>query len=106
MAESVLTVLAFFTRSIALIALILLYLYFRKSTGKLVRPIRQVIGSFTFLLLWVWCASVGEITAWWPYGGSLVEYGSSWIWVPNLVISVTLVQLLIRLYLRDLDDIA
>jgi hypothetical protein len=106
MTDSMLTVLAFLTRSLALVALILLYLYFRKSSGKLVRPIRQVIGSFTFLLFWVWCASLGEITVWWPHGGRLVEYGSSWIWVPNSVISVTLVQLLIRLYLRDLDDVA
>ena len=106
MTDSMLIVLAFLTRSIALIALILLYLYFRKASGKLVRPIRQVIGSFAFLLLWVWCASLGEITVWWPHGGSLVEYGSNWIWVPNLVISATLVQLLVRLYLRDLDDVA
>jgi len=104
--ESVLIVLAFLTRSAALVVLLLLYRYFRQSSGKLVRPIRQVIGAFAFLLAWVWTASLGEVISFWPRAGAVVEYGSSWIWVPNAVISIALVQLLVRLYLRDLEDVA
>lgn len=101
-----LTVLAFIMRSAGLFVLVLLYLYFRQSSGRLVRPVRQVIAAFAFMLLWVWVVSLGDMANWSPHGRQLSEYGTRWIWLPNMVIDVFLAQFLIRLYLRDLDDVA
>lgn len=105
MHEGLLATLAFFWRSTAFIALVLLYCYFRASTGRLVPHVRQVLGAFTFLLAWVSLASVFEVLNWWVHAGQLIEYGTSWIWIPNAVIAIALVRLLGRLlYLRDNDD--
>ena len=101
MLHGALVVLAFVTRSTALAALILLYFHFRYSSGQLVRPIRSVLGTFVFLLGWVWVASISELMGVWGQGSALIEYGFSWIWVPNAVISVALFRLLYHLWKRE-----
>lgn len=100
----VLAALAFVTRTTALIALILLYRYFARSSGRFVTPVRQVLGTFVFLLAWVWVASIGDLFGVWPEATALVEYGARWIWVPNAVISVALFRLLVHLWHEDDHD--
>lgn len=97
----VLVLLAFVFRATALLAAILLFVHFSRSTGTIVRPMCQVLAAFIFLLTWVSIASVAELLSVWPHAGYMVEYGAKWIWLPNAIITAGLFRLLAYLWARD-----
>ncbi len=93
-----LIVAAFITRSMALVFLGLLWIYFHRSDGHLVPSFRQMFLCFSFLFFWVSVASVAEIIGFIDQAHVTVEYSASWIWIPNLVIDIGAGRLLWNLY--------
>jgi hypothetical protein len=93
-----LVLLAFVSRSGALVCLLLLSRYFWRANGPLVMAFRVVWAAFSFLLAWVWIASVAELVGYIRGASALVELSSNFIFVPNLVIFFALLALLIRLH--------
>lgn len=91
--ESLLIVFAFLTRTAALIILVRLCWKFLDANGPLAKGFRQVFFAFTFLIFWVWTASVLEIIGLVAGAGSLVEFGPHYIGVPNLIIAIWLFRL-------------
>ena len=95
-----LSMLALVFRTTALIVLGLVYWRLAQYAGVLRRPMRIHIGTLIMLLSWVWVASVGDLLRFFPHGTFLIEYGSRYIFVPNAVITVGLLQLYVRIPTR------
>lgn len=91
---SVKVVLAFLTRSSALVVLWLLFLKFTRAQGPYARPFKHAFGSLCFLLTWVWVASLAELVQFINGASAAIELGANYIFIPNLVITVWLARLL------------
>lgn len=98
-----LIILAFLMRSGALVCLILCWRYFRRAEGPLVPAFRYVFATFTFLLGWVWVASVAELVGFISGASALVEHSASYIFIPNAVIFLALLRLMVKLHRHDRD---
>lgn len=88
--------LAFLTRTGAFIVLILLSRVFSNATGPYAKTFKQVFYSFCFLLGWVWLASLAEMLRYIEGASTAVEYGTSYIFIPNMLITVFLFRLWLR----------
>lgn len=92
--SSVKVVLAFLTRSSALVVLGLLFAKFARAHGPYARAFKQAFGSLCFLLIWVWVASVAELVRFMQGASVAIELGANYIFIPNLIITVWLARLL------------
>jgi hypothetical protein len=91
-----LVVLAFLTRSSALTVAALLYVQFARAKGPFAPYFKHAFGALTFLLLWVWVASISELVGYIKGASAAVELGANYIFVPNLVITLWLGRLLLK----------
>lgn len=102
--ESFKVVLAFLTRTSALIVLLLLYIKFAQAKGPFARYFKHAFASLVFLLLWVWVASVAELVRFIRGASAAVELSSNLIFIPNLVITIWLGRLLWKFSSDDEDE--
>ena len=94
--ESVKIVLAFATRTSALVVLALLYVKFSQAEGLFAHHFKHAFGSLCFLLCWVWLASVAELVQFIRGASVAVELGGNYIFIPNLIITIGLGRLLAK----------
>ena len=83
-----LVILAFVTRTTALVALGMLFVQFRGARGSFARYFTHAFAALCFLLVWVWIASVAELVAFMKGASAAVEFGANYIFIPNLVITI------------------
>lgn len=95
---TLLVILAFLMRSGALVCLLLCWRFFLRAEGHLVPAFRIVFLTFSFLLGWVWVASLAELVGYIRGASTLVEHSAAYIFVPNAVVFAALLWLLIKLH--------
>ena len=89
-------ILAFLSRTSALVVLLLLYSQFSQAKGPFAKYFKHAFGALCFLLLWVWIASVGELLHFIEGAAATVELGANYIFIPNLIITIWLTRLYVR----------
>lgn len=100
LSDPALAVLALLTRTSALLLFFLLSLGFAYLPGPVARQVKHAFWAGTFLLAWVWVASMGEMLGAWPQASYMVERGYRFIFIPNAIVTVALLKLLLYLLIR------
>lgn len=96
-------VLAFATRTSALVVLLLLYIRFAQARGPMSSYFKHATAAWVFLLFWVWCGSIAELVSFIDGASVAVELSANYIFIPNLILTIWVGRLLWQLQDKDKD---